>query len=114
MLSQSEYEKKYKGLQHLYYNKQFFIDIAIKYNYKIVPVYIERLPDSKFEMTIHKPFEYEKTGSHETDIYNLTLKINKEIEKMILNKPEQWIWLHNRWKILKYVGDTLELNIENY
>ena len=35
MLSQSEYEKKYKDLQHLYYNKQFFIDIAIKYNYKI-------------------------------------------------------------------------------
>ncbi len=72
--------------------------ISLKYNYKIVPVYIERLPDSKFEMTIHKPFEYEKTGSHETDIYNLTLKINREIEKMILNKPEQWIWSHNRWK----------------
>ena len=88
--------------------------ISLKYNYNIVPVYIERLPDSKFEMTVHKPLEYEKTGNHETDIYNLTLKINKEIEKMILNKPEQWIWLHNRWKILKYVGDTLELNIENY
>ena len=88
--------------------------ISLKYNYKIVPVYIERLPDSKFEMTIHKPFKYEKTGNYETDIYNLTLKINKEIEKMILKKPEQWLWLHNRWKILKYVGDTLELNIENY
>jgi KDO2-lipid IV(A) lauroyltransferase len=88
--------------------------ISLKYNYKIVPVYIERLPDSKFEMTIHKPFKYEKTGNYETDIYNLTLKINKEIEKMILKKPEQWVWLHNRWKILKYVGDTLELNIENY
>jgi len=30
---------------------------------------------------------------------------------MILKKPEQWIWLHNRWKILKYVGSTLELNL---
>ena len=26
------------------------------------------------------------------------LEINQLIEKMIMLKPEQWIWSHNRWK----------------
>ena len=59
---------------------------------------MERLTHNTFKMTIHKPIEYEKTNKYEEDIYNLTLKINKKIEKIILEKPEQWLWSHNRWK----------------
>jgi KDO2-lipid IV(A) lauroyltransferase len=72
--------------------------ISLRYNYKIVPLYIERLSNSNFEMIIHKPFEYKKSGNYEKDSYDLTLEINKTIEKMILKRPEQWLWLHNRWK----------------
>ena len=32
------------------------------------------------------------------DIKNITIKINRVIEKMILQNPKQWIWSHNRWK----------------
>jgi KDO2-lipid IV(A) lauroyltransferase len=72
--------------------------ISLKYNYKIVPLRMERLSYNNFEMTVYKPFEHEKTDNYEKDIYNLTLEINKQIEKMILKKPEQWLWSHNRWK----------------
>ena len=72
--------------------------ISLKYNYKVVPLYIERLSDSRFEMTVYKPFEYKKSDNYEKDTYNLTLEINKQLEKMILKKPEQWLWSHNRWK----------------
>ena len=33
-----------------------------------------------------------------TSIKNITDDLNKILERMILNKPEQWIWSHNRWK----------------
>ena len=59
---------------------------------------MERLSDSRFEMTVYKPFEYKKSGNYERDSYNLTLEINKQLEKMILKRPEQWLWSHNRWK----------------
>ena len=72
--------------------------ISLKYNYKVVPLYIERLLNSRFEMTIHKPFEYKKSDNYENDCCGLTLEINKQLEKMILRKPEQWLWSHNRWK----------------
>jgi KDO2-lipid IV(A) lauroyltransferase len=59
---------------------------------------MERLSYSNFKMTVYKPFEYKKTDNYEKDSYNLTLEINKQLEKMILKKPEQWLWSHNRWK----------------
>jgi len=34
--------------------------ISLKYNYKIVPLHMERLSYNNFEMTIYKPFEYKK------------------------------------------------------
>ena len=72
--------------------------ISLKYNCKIVPLYMERLSYNNFEMTVYKPFEYKKSDNYEKDSYNLTLEINKQLEKMILRKPEQWLWPHNRWK----------------
>ena len=72
--------------------------IALKYNYKLVPIYIERKNGINFEMVIHKPYEITKTGVHEEDLKNNSLTINQNIEKMIIKNPTQWIWTHNRWK----------------
>jgi len=72
--------------------------IALKYNCKLVPIYIERKNGINFEMIIHKPFEIKKTGTHEENIKNNSLTINENIEKMIIKNPAQWIWTHNRWK----------------
>ena len=33
------------------------------------------------------------------DLYTITKSLNEWLEKMIKNKPEQWIWSHNRWKL---------------
>ena len=72
--------------------------ISLKYNCKIVPLRMERLSYNNFEMTIYKPFEYKKSDNYEKDTYSLTLQVNKQLEKMILKRPEQWLWSHNRWK----------------
>ena len=65
-----------------------------KFNIKIVPVYIERVKDINFKIKISEPISFSK----ETSIENITNELNKVIERMIINKPEQWIWSHNRWK----------------
>jgi len=72
--------------------------ISLKYNCKIVPLRMERLSYNNFEMTIYKPLEYKKSDNYEKDTYNLTSEINRQLEKMILKRPEQWLWSHNRWK----------------
>ncbi len=72
--------------------------LAIKYNCKLVPIFLERKNGANFEMTIYEPYKIQKTNNEEEDIKNITIKINQIIEKMIIKNPKQWIWSHNRWK----------------
>ena len=72
--------------------------LALKYNCKLVPIFLERKGTINFEMTVHKPYEIQQTKNSDQDIENITSKINQNIEKMIINNPTQWIWSHNRWK----------------
>ena len=92
-----------EGPRALFFNKPAHTttipaQLALKYNCKLVPISLERKEGPNFEMTIHKPYKIEKTGNNENDTKNITLKINRTMEKMILNNPRQWIWSHNRWK----------------
>ena len=65
-----------------------------KFGCKVVPIYIERINDIYFKMTVNKPIIYDKI----TTLEEITLDLNKKLEKMILLNPDQWIWSHNRWK----------------
>jgi len=72
--------------------------LALKYNCRLVPIFLERKGDVNFEMTVHEPYEIQKTEKVDEDTKNITLKINQIIEKMIIKNPTQWLWSHNRWK----------------
>ena len=65
-----------------------------KFNIPIVPVYIERVRDVHYKIVINKPIVFTKDNT----IQKMTDDLNLILEKMILKKPEQWIWTHNRWK----------------
>ena len=65
-----------------------------KFKSQIVPIFIERIDDIKFKMIVSDPITFDKNLS----IEEITLKLNKVLEKMILSKPHQWIWSHDRWK----------------
>ena len=65
-----------------------------KFGAKIVPIYIERNKDNEFNLVIHEPLIFNKSES----IENITRHLNKVLEKMISQNPNQWIWTHNRWK----------------
>ena len=72
--------------------------LALKYNCKLVPIFLERKKGANFEMTVYEPYKIQKTDNDEEDTKNITLKINQVIEKMIIRNPKQWVWPHNRWK----------------
>ncbi len=65
-----------------------------KFNCRIVPIYIERIDKFYYKMKINRPIKFEKDQS----IENISTILNQELENMILKKPSQWIWSHNRWK----------------
>ena len=65
-----------------------------KFKTRIVPIYIKRLKDNNFSLKIFDPLKFNENDT----IESITLHLNKILEKMILENPDQWIWTHNRWK----------------
>ena len=67
--------------------------LAIKYNLKIIPVFIRRI-NKKFKIYFGK----EINSSDFKNKIDLTVILNKKLEEMVQKNPDQWIWTHNRWK----------------
>jgi len=65
-----------------------------KYGCRIVPVYIERIKNINFKLYFSEPVKF----NDELSLEQITLELNKILEKMILKNPSQWIWSHDRWK----------------
>ena len=68
--------------------------LSKKYGLKIIPVFIKRDKSNNFEIEFQDkvdPADYKNK-------LELTEKLNKILEKMIIRNPSQWIWTHNRWK----------------
>ena len=65
-----------------------------KYGCRVVPVYIERKNQHNFKISLLSPMKFDEKLS----IKEISLELNKVLEKMILKNPDQWIWTHDRWK----------------
>lgn len=73
--------------------------IALKYNVPIIPACAIRKNKSfNFEVRINKSLAFNKTSNTNADIINLTRKINQHLEKWIEETPQQWFWVHDRWR----------------
>ena len=68
--------------------------LAIKFDLSIVPVFIERNENDQFKIKFYSEIRARKFENK----FQLTEKLNNLLEDMILYKPDQWIWSHNRWK----------------
>ncbi len=69
-------------------------ELAIKYNALIVPCRtIRNFDDNSIKMISEPPIDIEGK-----DAVQITKEISGIYEKWILDTPEQWFWLHNRWR----------------
>ena len=88
-----------EGILSDFFNNQAFTttipaQLVRKFDIPIVPVFIERIKGINFKITIQKPIKFSKKES----VQSITDKLNSTLEELILKKPENWIWSHNRWK----------------
>jgi KDO2-lipid IV(A) lauroyltransferase len=67
----------------------------------VVPASTYRLPSGKHVLEFHEPIPWQEYPSTQESLYQNTCAYNKALEQIILAHPEQWMWLHRRWKLNK-------------
>jgi Kdo2-lipid IVA lauroyltransferase/acyltransferase len=80
--------------------------ISLRFKIPIVPGYVIRNSDDtltfKFEKMID-PLEYD---DNEENIMLLLKRMNESLEEKIRQYPEQWFWVHKRWKGARFFKPT--------
>ena len=52
----------------------------------------------KYRLRFEPPVELIRTGDTERDVFENTQRFTKIIEEIIRRHPDQWVWVHQRWK----------------
>lgn len=74
------------------------MEIALRSNAKVVPGFDVRMKGPFHRMDITEPLELSETGNEEQDAKTNCRKFLERLETYIEKTPEQWLWLHKRWK----------------
>jgi KDO2-lipid IV(A) lauroyltransferase len=66
-----------------------------------VPIHVMtmvRAESGRYTLTLSPPIELTRTGNLRQDLVGITQRCQDYIEAEIRKCPEQWLWLHRRWK----------------
>lgn len=72
--------------------------LARRRDVPVLPVFSRRLPDGRHLMSYRPPLPMEKTADAQADIRRHLELQSRAIEAWVRTYPEQWLWLHRRWK----------------
>jgi len=72
--------------------------LAGKLDVPIVPLAMWLKKDLTYEIECFEPIRYIHTGDRERDIVAITQKCSDIYEHIIRRHPEQWVWMHRRWR----------------
>jgi len=73
--------------------------LALKTGAGIVPMFCPRQPDGTYKVIISPEIDTTSTGNTEADIKRIMTDATAVIEEMIRKYPDQWLWLHDRWRV---------------
>ena len=75
--------------------------IAARTGAPVLPLFVVRQEDDTFRMYVEPPVELVDTGDRDGDVHETTQRLQSALEAGIRRNPDQWFWVHRRWKILE-------------
>lgn len=78
-----------------------FIQLAQKFDCPLIPIRSERTQGANFKITVLPPLDIKDKSTED-----IMAESHALLEQWITDKPEQWLWLHRRWKNLTPQKDT--------
>ena len=92
------------GIETKFFNKEVKItslpaQLALKAKCKIFLGWPVRKENNDFEFSIIESIDTSNLENNQFNIEEISKKINNFFEKKVSEYPDQYFWLHNRWKI---------------
>ena len=73
--------------------------LALRTGAAVVPIFAPwDNSRNKFVVKIEEPLSFEKSDNEEENIVALTQALTTVVENFVRQYPEQWLWIHRRWK----------------
>jgi len=72
---------------------------ASRYDALVLPVFNIRQPDGRYKIMIDAPVKLVRSEDIGRDIIANTAQLNRIIEKHIRMAPDNWLWVHRRWRL---------------
>lgn len=74
-------------------------DLALRTDAAVVVGFCQRQGEApRYRLSMKRVRLEQKTGDKDADATALTALMSREIEAAITATPEQWVWMHRRWK----------------
>jgi KDO2-lipid IV(A) lauroyltransferase len=75
------------------------VTLALQTNSEILPVECVRTGWAQYFCQVHDAIDLIREGPKEEIVRENMKRMNLVIESIIRKNPDQWLWMHNRWKI---------------
>jgi KDO2-lipid IV(A) lauroyltransferase len=72
--------------------------LALRTDAPIVPVQAKVEKDGTITVRIEPIVEVRATGDRDADVVRVTAECTAIVERWTRSAPEQWLWMHRRWK----------------
>ncbi|GJL79989.1 MAG: lipid A lauroyl acyltransferase [Nitrospinaceae bacterium] len=72
--------------------------LSYKMNTPILPIFVHPDNNGTYTIEIQPELKLEKTGNKKEDVLSWTQECQKAIEAVVRKHPENWMWVHRRWK----------------
>ena len=72
--------------------------LALHTGAALLPAYCLREADDRYRILFLPPIPVRATGDREADVSGVMAEVNRVLEEVIRRYPDQWLWVHNRWK----------------
>lgn len=81
------------------YTTKSVATLFLKFNPVIIPIFAKRIDKMKFEIIVEKfPEIPSNLSKNEAELF-ITQACNDIFENIVRSAPEQWFWMHNRWRM---------------